>query len=286
MFARPTIRAYMGHQAAKKIQRFVRSRKSGDKRVVGGVKRGSYGSSRPIKLGGTLGSNVILPDCVQVELETAMDFYIPAGAATAAAGNYFAVILNSIVAPFNSPTYAVTTTTATATFACAGSLVQGFNIANNPLGAATIQANWGRYIVTKYRLEVCVDPGAQADLARLVIVPGGNEEIPSAVAGNVNCRCLEGQPYALAKTCSSGTVSGPGKNNTLILSGTPYKDCGKDLPMWLAGNQTLIASTPSQPIYAQVFIQELNGSNNGVALPVQCKLFQTVRLLDATEMLI
>lgn len=281
-------RAYMGKSAAIRIQKFVRARQSRDRKVSGGVKRGGRGAARPVRLYNNPLSHVVLPDRVEVSMVTCMDAYWVAGRMTAAAGNYFSVLVNSIVSPFSTPTLYMTAPTTTYSFASNAQLVQGFVITNNPLGYNTISPVYQNYRVMKYELEITVTPATGTDVLRLVTMPLGQEEIPSATAGSTNLRVLEEQPYALAKTCSSGTAAGPGANNTLRLSGAPYKDLGLTREQYLAsGNQTLISAQPNNTIadYAGVFCQQLNGSNNASPVTVQCKLTQVV-ILESVSALI
>lgn len=273
--------------AAKKIQRFAKRRFSArsDKNVTGGAKRGDRGNSQAIVLSRNPNSHVVFPNQVEVTLETPMEFYWPAGTMTSAAGNYMAVKLNSIIQPFNPATYPFSLIPG-ATFACNASAVQGFAANNGPLWQTTYQNLYARYIVVKYKLEITVVPGQAADMTRVVTIPLGGTEIVSGVAANVNCRVFEAQAYALAKTCSSATVAGAGNNNTLVLSGAPYKDLGLTRDQYfdaISQYGALIASSPSQLAYGGVFFQQLNGSNNGAACTCQCKLTQTVRFMDLVE---
>jgi len=201
---------------------------------------------------------------------------------TAASGNYFSVYLNSLPTPFNTPTLNFTTTNVTYPFGNNAQLVQGFNIAQSPLGYSTIGALYDKYVVLKYRLEITFMPASIADTARMIAVPIGNEEFPSLAAGVMNDRTLEEQPYALATTCSSGATAGPANSNTLVLEGCPYKDLGITREQYLADGLTPIGNVPTTQYvdFGGVFLQQLNGANNGSTTMCQIKLTQIVRLSD------
>lgn len=265
----------------------IKKRKvSKEKRVIGGVKRGSRGNSQAIRLYNTIGSGTVFPNCVEVDFTTTLCGYIPANAATALRGNYMSVYLNGIVGPFNTPTFPFTLTTASYSFAMAGQLVQGYNITSNPLGFTACQGLYTNFRVMRYRLEVTVNPASGSDTTRLVVLPLGQEEIPSASASNVDLRVIEEQPYALSCTCASAVPSGPGSNNTLVLSGTPYKDLGLTRDQYMAsGYQTSLGSQPNPSIadFAGIFLQQLNGSANSAPLVVSIKLQQIVRLEDLIQ---
>lgn len=285
--SRAAVRAYLGAKAATKIQKFYRSRAKGrEKRVVGGVKRGSRGNSKPVKLYNTINSNVVFPDRLEVNLTTTMCGYIPASLSTAAAGNYMSIMLNSIVGPFNTPTFPMTLGTTTYSYGFHASLVQGYLITANPLGFTPLQSLYTNYRVIAYRLEVTVSPANSSDTCRLVVLPLGAEEIPSTSAANVDLRVIEEQPYALSCTCATNVASGPGFNNTLVLSGAPYKDLGLTREQYLsAGYQTSLGSLPAANItdYAGIFLQQLNGTNNASPLVITCRLTQIVILEDAIQ---
>lgn len=285
--SRSAVRAYMGNIAAKKIQRFFRARSrksSGDIKVVGGAKRGNRGNNQAVRLSRSLDSHVVFPDQIETTLTTTMDFYWPAGRMTAAAGNYFDVWVNNIIAPFNN-SYPATLAPGVA-YASNAVLVQGYSIANNPIGLTALQGIYTNYRVFQYKLEITVTPTTNTDSCRLVCIPLGSEEIPSAAAANVDLRVMEAQPYSLSKTCGSGMIAGPGVNNTLVISGAPYKDLGITREVYAgSGYQTPVTTSPALTIasFVGVFLQQLNGANNTQAVLCQCKLTQVVRFeeLDA-----
>lgn len=242
-------------------------------------------ANRVVRVSRQLGSNTVLPERLENSVVTTMDMYYPAGRLTAAAGNYFAVMVNSIASPFNVPTFTATLTTASYSFANYANLIQGNSITDSPMGYSTMGGLYTKYAVLRYRLEVTAIPGSTTDAARMVVLPIGNEEIPSTGASSVNLRVLEEQPFALATTVASATDVGPASGNTLVLSGCPYKDLGVDRSTYLSDATVSMNSQPATAYrsYAGIFLQELNGSNSTVAFSLQVKLTQIVQWSDLIQ---
>lgn len=273
----------MGDQSARKIQKFVRAR-SKDKKVTGGFRRGTRGNSRPIKLYNSAGSGVVFPDRVEVNCVTTMCGYIAAANNRSAYGNYMSIMVNSIASPFSTPTFAWTTGIATYNFAFNGVLAQGYAITNNPMMFGDISTLYSKYVVVGYSCEVTVNPSSSGDPLRMTLGAYGTEEIPSSAQSNVNLRVLEAQPYTLSKTCTSGVIGGPGVNNTLKVSGAPYKDMGLTREQYI-DNVTAVTNQPGATVrdYVGLFLQPLNGTSNAAPVNVSVKLSQIVILSDLIQ---
>jgi len=231
--------------------------------------------------------HLLLPQRFITSVSTNLNAYIAAGAATAAAGNYASIMVNSLTSPFNTPTYPMTATTATATYAFAGSLVQGGHIYDSPIGTAGVLSLWQNYKVLSYRLKVTVMPVASADVCECVILPIGNEEIPSAAAGSTDLRVLCAQPRAINKICETNV---PFRSNTLILEGHVHNLLGLTKAQWMAlpsvpvGSQPpSVGTTMSQRAFCGFFLQELNGGNNQSIMTARFELEQTVELSDLIQ---
>lgn len=278
--SRAAVRAYLGNKAASKIQKFVRARGK-DKKVTGGYVRGSRGNTRAIKLYNSAGSGVVFPDRVEVNCVTTLCGYIAAASNRSTTGNYMSVMVNSIASPF-STTYSFTTTTASYTYAFSGTLAQGYAITNNPMMFGDISTLYSKYVVVGYKIEVTVNPSSTGDPLRMTLGAYGTEQIPSSAAGNVNLRVLEAQPYTLSKTCANAVIGGPGVNNTLVLSGAPYKDMGYTREQYM-DNLTAVTNQPTLSDYVGLFLQPLNGTSNSSPVNVSIKLSQIVLLSDLVQ---
>jgi len=219
-----------------------------------------------------------------------MNVYLAVGASTAAAGNYFAVLANSLATPFNVPTYDINATTAVATFAFAGQFVQGYTINTNPMGFAELAGLWTNYKVKSYRIRVTVYPQGSADSCEAVLFPIGIEEIPSSSASSVNIRTLATQPRAVSQICS---FSVPSKYNTLTLSQEVHNLLGIRKSAWESYPPTPMnaaptsggGALPSLQGYVGFFMQQLNGSNNASAMSVRVELEQVVECSDLVQQL-
>lgn len=238
--------------------------------------------SRTVVMSRSMSMHPAFPDRVETTVCTCMDAYYPIGRLTAAAGNYFTILANSVSAPFASSTFVMTTGTASYTFGNNSLLIQGFVIGNSPMGLTEYQVLYNFYKVKRYRIEICVVPASQSDSLRLVAIPLGADEIPSAAAANVNLRVLEAQPKAKAMTISSSVASGPGPDNTLILANTCWQDVGKTQAEYMGTDDVrVITATPvGQQDFVGVFLQELNGTNNTSVVSIQVKLVQEVIFYD------
>lgn len=237
--------------------------------------RRSVGTNKALKLWSSISVPAGMPARVETVLLTTMEFYNAVGTLTAAAGNYLDVLANSVYQPFNT-TYAPTTGTGTASFAQNASLIQGYAITNNPLGYTEFANVYDFYRVVRYRMEITVVPQNVGDSVRLVVVPLGGEEIPSASAGNVNLRVMEGQENSRSKTCTQGCSA---LDNTIIIEGCPYKDIGQERDQYMSGSQTSVSAQISASPYGDyvgVYSQQVNGANNASVVSYQIKLYQVV----------
>lgn len=235
------------------------------------------GFGQPIVLSRGLDSKGAFPDKIRMTLCTTMAWYNAAASLTAAAGNYVAIRVNSIYQPFNSATYTPTTGTGTATFAQNATLVQGFALANNPLNYTNLSAMYQYYRVYKYEIEITMQPNNAADACRLIMIPLGNEEIPSAAAGNVDIRVLESQAFSQGITVFH---NGSSANNTIKMLGVCNRDLGLDYSQYKNQGQTVISGAPPTTLldYVGIFTQILSGANSAGTASYQCVLKQYVEL--------
>lgn len=284
------------HVAAQKIQKFVRrsrSKRSGalannrNSQVAmsqGGsvslsLTRGRIGTVRPLRYGKSLSVSSWMPERFENTMVTTMEWSNANASLTAAAGNYWSVCVNSIVNAFNN-TYTPTLTPGGSGLAYAqnGTLVQGYAVSNSPLGYTQLAAIYTYYKVFRYRLEVTVTPQSPSDSVRVIAIPLGTEETPSATAGNMNVRVLEGQPNTRSKTVLSGCSS---LDNTIIIEGCPYKDLGLTREQYNSGGQVGTASNyfvafPTGADFVGIFSQILTGSNSAGIVTYQVKLIQDI----------
>ena len=248
---------------------------------AGGVSKPARGNTRPIVISRNLRSNCILPDRVVTCLTNTLDMYWTVGAMTAAAGNYADIMVNSLT-PWTNCTYPVTDFPAP-TYAFAAVPIQGASGVQTPMGYTFYATNYTNYRVLRYTLEITATSQNTGDTFRIVAFPMGEEEIPSAAAGNVNLKVLESQPYAKAKNITSG-VAPPG-GPILQLKGTPYNDLGKTRDQYLGEPDTLVSGVPAAGVrdFVGVFCQQLNGANNTSVCTVQFKLMQEIMFYDAIQ---
>lgn len=242
--------------------------------AIGGVRRSARGSSRAVVISRNPRSNMYLPERLVNTMTNTFDAYFPAGTMTAAAGNYFDLIVNAM-APMSGISYPITAVPG-ATYAAHANLTQGCTISQTPIGYANLAASFRYYRVRKYVLEIVVIPQSAADTTRVVVFPVGSDEVPAAGAGSVDLRVFESQPYALAKTFASG-VTPPG-GNIITVVGRPNQDLGRTMAEYMALAPTLATSGPAtgtSSVYG-VFLQQLNGANNASPVTLQLKLMQEV----------
>lgn len=199
---------------------------------------------------------------------------------TAAAGNYFSIMVNSVINPFYT-TQNLTNTTATYSYSNYGTLVQGTSSTQSPIGYSSIAQLYTNYRVVKYRLEITANAATAADIFRVVASALGQEEQPSTAAGSMNLRVLEGQPFSKAMTVSSAAGMTNG-TNTIVLEGYPYQDMGKTKADYMGEASTPVGSFPDASIrdYVGVFSQPLTGTNNAGICSMQLKLIQDVVFYD------
>lgn len=226
-----------------------------------------------------------MPDRLETVVCTSIEGFFPAGVLTAASGNYFSFVANSISSPFNNGvTYPLTAVPAPA-YAAHATLINGCVIGESPIGVNSFGQLYTNYRVVRYRLELTFVPASQADTVRIVVNSFGGEEIPSSSAGSVNLKVMEAQPFARSKTFAGSMTAGPGSTNSLFIVGQPHKDLGKTFAEYLALPDTALATTPAVGVldYVGVFIQELNGSNNAGSCSIQMKLTQDVIFYDLIQ---
>lgn len=244
------------------------------------------GSTRPLVISRNLRTNAWLPERMETVLTQSVDMYWGIGAMTAAAGNFFNLMV-SCQTPFTGTTYGMGTIPGP-TFAANMSPVQGSTLLASPMGWVSLSGLYTNYRVKRYRLEITVMPQSASDSTRLVVFPIGGEQIPSAAAASVNLRVLEAQPYARAKTCTSGTVASDGGSNTIVYYGDVAKDLGKShqdymgLPDVAIGTTTAAIPASLQD-FIGVFAQQLNGANNVGVVTCQVKLSQDIEFYELIQ---
>lgn len=250
------------------------SRRSSGSLSIGGARRPKYGSTRAIVLSRNPRSNMYFPERIVNTMTNTYDAYFPAGTMTAAAGNYFDLIVNAM-SPFTGVSYPLTLVPG-ATYAAHANLVQGCILAQTPIGYTELAGIYTNYRVIKYILEITVVPTNASDTTRVVVMPLGQEEIPGAGAASVNLKVFESQPYALAKTFASG-VTPPG-GNSIQLIGYPNRDLGRTMSEYMSLAPTASGSGPAPGTadVVGVFLQQLNGANNSGVVTMQIKLMQEV----------
>lgn len=282
-----SIQSAVQHAAAKRIQAFMKSKtRSFNRSAVaphqaGGppnlaVTRQRKGTAYPLRFGKSLLCGSYLPDMYETTVSMSLSWYVPAGSMVYSTGNYFNIQVNSFYQPFNT-TYPVTA--AAAGPGGGGTLVQGGALTNNPMGWAELAAIWQFYKVMKYRIEITAYISSTADSFKLVLIPLGGTEIPSASAGNINLRVLDAQPQTRSTVVEFGTGA---SDNTVAMESAVYKDLGVSREQYISGNQIPVGTSPSatntwQTDYIGVFMQQLNGANNSGIITFSAKLIQDVR---------
>jgi hypothetical protein len=206
-------------------------------------------------------------------MENSLCAYIPA-TNLSTAGNYIDVAVNSLYHPFQT-TYVVNT--AANTYSFHGNYTNGFSATVNPPGYAELATLYQLYKVLKWELVVTVQPQGGDTAVKIVVLPLGNEEIPSSSASYVNLLVMEGAPRSRSKICASGA---PASAQTVRLAEPTYITLGKRRSQWLDLNGTLMAGQPSEIAYAGIFIQTVSGASNTNPMPLIVTLRQTVELTD------
>jgi len=188
------------------------------------------------------------------------------------------VLVNSLFHPF-STTYVVNT--AANTYSMHGSFVNGFSSTVNPMGYSALASLYTLYKFLSYELEVSVQVQSNGDTVMLCMFPVGNEEIPSAAAGNVNLLVFQGQPKFQSVICASGTAS---RYNTLKIRQPVHELLGKRKSQWDDLDGTVIAGQPATDQgYAAIFLQGMDGATNAYPVVVSVKLRQWVELTDLVQ---
>jgi len=237
------------------------------------VIRPAYGNTVAVRATRSIFSNQVFPNKYRFDSCLTMQGYIPVASVNSGYGNYMSVNVNSYLNPF-ATTYRFTNAANVPvgfTAAFRGTLQTGFTIGQNPYGYSVIAQIWEYYKVYKYEIEVCVQPEATADVCRLVVLPLGQEEIPSVSTTNLNV--LECQEYAQAKTCAANSSS---SGNTIKFVGYPNRDLGLTYTQYSIGQNPLSgAPGTSTSDYVGILVNELF-STNSQALIVSIKLRQYV----------
>lgn len=207
-----------------------------------------------------------------------MDCYLAIGASTAGAGNYASIYANSLVSPFQTPTYPLTLAPGVA-YAFNASLVNGNTIGQTAIGYNTIAVAYTNYKVLHYRIRVTVQPSASSDTTHLVVFPIGQEEIPSATGAFVNTRVLSSQPYARSRICAYGAETG---SNSITFSSDVADSLEIRRSAWLDYLPTAVANQPAAGYrcFLGVFLQQLDGAANVAQIPVRIELDQVVEFTD------
>lgn len=219
-------------------------------------------TSKPVVFSRNISSKAFFPEKLVTVLQTSASFYYVAGRMTAAAGNYYTLNMTSLNGVMQVPTYSITSGTGGFAFGNNATYVQGSAYNDRPIGYTSFGSIYGNYRVTKYKVTIMLQPAASGDTSVLSVVPLGGEEIPSGVAGNVDVRVMESQPYSKTKVV---TFTAASSAQTIVLTGYPWRDLGLTRQQYMDYPPTLIASTPASAIcdYVGVFAQQLNGANNG-----------------------
>lgn len=212
-----------------------------------------------------------------------MQCYIPSGNATAAAGNYFSLVANSLYIPYTS-TYNMTTGTGTAAFAFNGTLTNGYSIANSSMFYTELATIYAQYKVLRYSLKVTARSTSVADVFNLCLFPIGIQPIPAAGAGSVNMRVFGTQPRSVQKEIGTGMSS-----TSLVLSQDVNdlleirKSQWLDMPSTQMTAQPAGTGTESFLGFVGVFLQMLSGANNTGAISVTAELTQEVECTDLLQ---
>lgn len=218
---------------------------------------------------------MFLPERYVTEFSNTMNVYIAAGRSTAAAGNYLDMVVNSLASQFNA-TYSAVAAPGPA-YSFWGSLVQGNAITQAPIGYTNFVGLYTKYKVHKFRVSVTVQPSNSADITAVVLAPLGAEEIPSTGAGSVNTHVMESQPSAVSKIA---VAFAPARENTVVIEHNCWDFLGMRKEQYLDQAPNAIGGYPATPMFAGLYLQQLNGSANAAALAVQITIQQVVELCD------
>lgn len=215
----------------------------------------------------------ILPERYITTLESSLQFYLGAANLDQTNGNWTDICVNSIYAPFNT-TYPVTAVASL--YSMNGTLVQGYNIADRPIGYSQMANTYERYKVLGYKLKVSLMTSTNSDVLEMAVTPLGSDEIiANGVAANVNMRVMKGQPKAKSRLCHNG-----GPNNIIIQKGSVYELLGFKKSQWENMPSTLCAATPDNPAYVGLYLQSSTGSTNNQPIGVTVTMYQIVEFSD------
>lgn len=238
------------------------------------------GSNFSLTFSPKLSRKMYLPERYVTTFTNTLNLYIPAGASTAAAGNYTDICVNTLSGQYNV-SYPSTAAPGAA-YAFHASTVQGDLIAQTPLGYVSFASMYTNYKVMRFKLSAMIQPTLSSDTTALVLFPIGNEEIPSSAAGSTNLKVMASQPNAVNKIAyafSSSTV------NTAVIEHNVWDIIGQRKEQYVDQSPTPISSLPNntQIAFAGLFLQQLNGANNTGSIIVQLQLEQIVELSDLIQ---
>lgn len=215
----------------------------------------------------------ILPERYITTLESSLQFYLGAANLDQTNGNWTDICVNSIYAPFNT-TYPVTAVASL--YSMNGTLVQGYNIADRPIGYSQMANTYERYKVLGYRLKISLMTSTNSDVLEMCATPLGSDEIiAGGVAANVNMRVMKGQPKAKSRLCHNG-----GPNNIIIQKGAIYELLGFKKSQWENMPSALTTGNPDNPAYVGLYLQSSTGSTNNQPIGVTITLYQIVEFSD------
>jgi hypothetical protein len=263
------------------------SKKSNKMRGRSGRRPGSQLTTRPpsyhLSNATGLRTQLPFPNRYVTNLAMSMAGWIPAGNSTAGAGNYMSVQVNTTAGPFNQSGFSPTTGTGTYSFAFNGSLVQGYAVANNPMGLGSLIGLYTYYKVLEYEIEFEFTTQNVGDVFQAVLFPLGSEIVPSAVAGNVNLRILDEQPRASRCMVELSTP----RSSRVVRLRQKVADCLEirpsqwdNMPSTQLGSAPSAFGTESTAAFVGLFLQQLNGNANTAAIEWRCKLRQIVEFTD------
>jgi hypothetical protein len=202
--------------------------------------------------------------------------YIPIGSSTVAAGNYLSVQVNSLKTPFNTSNNF--SAAPGATYAFHGTATQGDSITNPFMGYSTMGAMYWNYKALHYKLTAKTVASNNGDIFTAVLFPvGSNEEIPSTSAGSTNLHVLAAQPGAAVRVCT------PNRPQTLVVEQDVSELLGLTKTEWLGISPNQLGAAASYSGYCGFFLQQMNGSNNVAAIPVDLILEVTFLFNDIIQ---
>jgi len=232
-------------------------------------------NSRPLVVSRNLKCNRFLPESLVTTLSLTMPWYIPTGNSTLAHGSYTNLMVNSVAAPFNQ-SYPIG---GIASYGWNGTIIGGSAASDNMIGLGSFSGLYTNCVVESYIVEASFQPTSIADPFRVVVIPLGTEQIPSASAGLVDLKIMESQPGAKAKTIMTGTSV---TDNTVTVRGQCHRDLGLT---WEQYNSQLcsLSASPSNTNfrdYVGIYLQMLNGQNNIQVISGSIRLSVVVRFTD------